>query len=149
MSATARWVIAIVGLLVGNGVAVGVLIATSSAGGAHVIPGYYDRAARYDDALDEARASRALGWRAEVVVDGARIEVRARDRAGAPLLGARVRIEGRSRARAAGELAIDLEAAGDGRYVAPHPPVAGWADVVIAIERDGRRYVQRAVLELP
>nr|MBA3457180.1 FixH family protein [Deltaproteobacteria bacterium] len=64
MSAAAKWTIAIIVLLGGNLVAMVVLATTANREDAQVIPGYYDKAVHYDDTIDEAVRSDALGWSA-------------------------------------------------------------------------------------
>lgn len=91
MSAGTRWIVAIVVLLGGNMVAMGVLLGASRLGAPQVIPAYYEKAVRYNDAIDQAARNRALGWRVtarwagEVVADVV-------DREGVPLVGATVQI---------------------------------------------------------
>ncbi len=93
MTARTRWVGIIVGLLVGNALAVAVLLAMSSGQtGRQVLPDYYERAASWDSAMTEAQASADLGWRAEVVVEGRALTITVVDRAGVPVAGAAVEL---------------------------------------------------------
>ena len=62
MSARARWILAIVGLLGGNLVAMAVLMGAAHSGASQVIPAYYDKAVHYNYALDQAARNRELGW---------------------------------------------------------------------------------------
>ncbi len=91
MSPAVRWISIVVGLLVGNAIAVFVLI--GAAGGdtsRRVLPDYYGRAAHWDDRMAEAAASARLGWRGDLVADGRTLELTLRggDAAGAPAAGA-------------------------------------------------------------
>ncbi len=99
MSAAAKWSIAIVVLLGGNLIAMVVLATTASRDDAQVIPGYYDKAVHYDDTIDEAARSTALGWSTASTLIASTLEVRVTDRAGQVLDGARVRVAGYPRAR--------------------------------------------------
>lgn len=96
MSPGTRWIVAIVGLLTANLLAMGVLMGAAQSGHSQVIPDYYEKAVHYDDAIDQAARNRALGWRVtprwagELVADVV-------DRDGAPLVGAIVTIEKRAR----------------------------------------------------
>lgn len=149
MTAGVRWALAIVGLLAGNAIAMAALLVSANTGGAQVIPAYYDRAAHYDDELDEAARSRALGWRAAVAAEAGAIRVDVTDAAGAPLAGARVRVTGHHRAHAARQLDLEAAAVAPGRYRAPAPARAGRHDLVIEVVRGGDRFVARAVVDVP
>jgi nitrogen fixation protein FixH len=145
-----------VGLLAANAIAGAILLVAATAGHAQVIPAYYERAARYDEEIDQAARNRALGWELAVAVErragGDALTVALRDAArGAPVTGARVTITGYHRARAARELHLTpAEGAGaPGRYQAPAPAGRGHYDLVIAAERGADRFVQRAVVEVP
>ncbi len=92
MSASTRWIVAIVGLLGGNLLAMALLIGAARSDQPKIIPEYYDKAVHYDDAIDQAAKNRALGWQVtprwsgEFVAD-------VRDRDGRPLGGAVVTID--------------------------------------------------------
>jgi nitrogen fixation protein FixH len=143
-----RWAAAIVGLLAANAAAAGVLLVSANAGESQVIPSYYERAARYDDEIEAAARSRALGWRVEVAAAGGALAVEVRDAAGGPVTGARVRVSGHHRAHAARRYELAAAAVGPGRYSAPAPAPAGRHDVAIEIERGEERFVRRAVVEV-
>jgi len=130
-----RWILAIVGLLGGNVVAMLVLMFTSSAHGAQVIPDYYERAAHYDRAIDQAAHSRALGWRIEQ--HGRRIRVV--DAAGVPV--ERVTLAGYPRAHAARRFETPDSRLPDDAH--------GWCDIVVTAERGGDRFEQPLAVELP
>jgi nitrogen fixation protein FixH len=148
MSAATRWTVAIVGLLGGNVLAMAALAVSAQHGTAQVIPGYYDKAVHYDDAIDEAARSRALGWSAEVSVVAGTIEVLVRDRAGAMLSGARVHVDGYQRSVAADRFDVELVSAGEGTYrAALHGRRLGWHDLTIAVEHGGQRFTTRATTE--
>lgn len=136
MSAKLRWIVAIVGLLGGNIVAMLVLVVSSSAhGGAQVIPDYYERAAHYDRTIDQEAANRALGWRVEV----ADRRVTVVDASGRAIEG--ITLAGYPRAHAARRFETR-----DGRV----PPTAhGWLDVTVTAERGGDRFVQQVAVEAP
>src|SRR5512140_625690 len=103
-----KWILAIVGLLVGNILAMSVLIVASHSGGSRVLPQYYDRAVHYDDRIDQEAHNRALAWQIGARIEQGVVTVTARDRAGVPLEGARVTVEGTERAREARTIAGEL-----------------------------------------
>ena len=146
MTARAKWIVAIVGLLAGNVLAMTALAVTASHGHSQVIPAYYERAVHYDDAIDEAARSRALGWHATATLAGGELVVTARDSTGVTLAGARVHVAGYQRAHAGDGFDVELAADGD-RYRAPVPARAGACDIQITIERGGARFVERAAIE--
>jgi nitrogen fixation protein FixH len=118
MTAATRWTLAIVGLLGGNLVAMGLLIGAAHSEAPAIIPQYYEKAARYDDAIDQAASNRALGWRisprwsrtGDFVAD-------VTDRDGKPLVGAVVTIDKRPRSehqrRGLYDLTITVRRGGD------------------------------------
>jgi nitrogen fixation protein FixH len=141
------WVLAIVGLLGANVVAMTVLAVTANNGGTQVIPAYYDKAAHYDDELDRAQASRALGWHAGAGMSGGAIEVVVLDAAGAAIDGASVRVTGYQRAHAAELLDVTLAAVGGGHYRGQVRGRRGWHDLTVLAERAGARYTQHVAIE--
>lgn len=148
MNAATKWMIAIVALLGGNLLAMVYLAVVASNGDTQIIPAYYEQAVNYDQAIDEAARSRALGWSAAAGVSAGTIEVMVRDAAGAELGDARVRVEGYQRAHADERLALDLVEVGGGRYRAPLAAGRlGWHDLLIIVERAGHRFTQRAAVE--
>lgn len=96
MSAGARWILAIVGLLGGNLVAMAVLMGAAGSGPSQVIPAYYDKAVHYNDALDQATRNRELGWHVTPRWNGAFV-ADVVDRDGHQLVGATVDIVSRPR----------------------------------------------------
>ena len=148
MTAATKWTIAIVVLLGRNVSALVALATAANTSKAQIIPDYYDRAAHYDDALDEATRSVATGWTAQVALARTTVEVSARDAAGRPLEGATVRVTGYPRVHAVDALDVSLMARGAGRYaVTLAAPVHGAYDLRVTVERDGQRYVQAASIE--
>lgn len=147
MSAATKWIIAIVGLLAGNIAAMIILATIASATTPGIVPDYYDRAARYDDTIDEAARSRALGWSVEVTIDGGAVEVALRDARASSLDGATVRVSGYPRARATRQFDVMLIAVGQGRYRAALPTTAGVHDVTVVVERGGERFTAQATVE--
>jgi len=144
------WVIAIVAMLGVNVVAMVILAAVANDGGTQVIPAYYDKAAHYDDEIDRARISRALGWHASVVMSGGVIEVVVSDAAGQAIDGATVRVTGYHRAHAADPLDLVLAAAGGGRYrgeLRERLGWPGWHDLTVIAERLCARYTQHVAVE--
>jgi len=136
MTPTLRWIVAIIGLLGGNVIAMTILIVSSGAGGgAQVIPDYYERAAHYDRTIDQEAANRALGWRIEVA--GRRVTVV--DAGGRAI--ERVTLAGYPRAHAAQRFATR-----DGEVPAASH---GWLDVTVTAERGGDRFVQQVAVEAP
>ena len=67
MSAGTRWILIVIGLLLGNAVAVVVLIGSAGGTRGRVLPDYYDRAAAWDDTMAETARSNALGWRGQTL----------------------------------------------------------------------------------
>ena len=147
MTAATRWSLAIVGLLVGNLVAMVVLAVLANRGDDRVIPSYYDRAVHHDDAVDERARSRQLGWTAAVsVIDGI-VTVVVLDPRGDVLRGAHVRVSGFHRAHAGERFELELSS-GEGRYQgALAARRAGVYDLTIVVERDGQRFQHQAVVE--
>jgi len=146
VSAGTRWIAIIVGLLVGNVLATGVLIAVAHSGGSHVLPQYYDRAIHYDDRIDQEARNRALAWQVRASIERGVVTVTVRDRAGVPLEGAAVKVEGVERARDARSIAGELAPTRAGEYRATVGG-RGWIDLTISIDRGGDRYVHQLALE--
>lgn len=147
MTAGSKWLLAIAGLLASNTIAMIVLTVVASNGESQVIPAYYDRAVHFDDEIDRAAASRALGWRAEVAIAGGAIHVVVADAGGSAIEGARVRVTGYQRAHAADAVDVVLAAAGAGHYRGGVAARRGWHDLTVVAERDGARYTQRIAVE--
>lgn len=135
MNPTTKWILAIVGLLAGNMVAMGVLIAASHNGASQVIPQYYDKAVHYDDQIDQAKRNARLGWPVGAVVQGDTLVV-----TGAPD-GATVHVTGYPRAHANRTFAL----AGARAPLPAH----GILDLTISVDRNGDHFVQRQTLEAP
>lgn len=148
MTPRLRWLFAITGLLGVNVVAMVVLAMAANHGGAQVIPSYYDKAAHFDDEIDCARQSRALGWHAGVAMLGGAIEVVVVDAAGHAIDGASVRITGYQRAHAADLLDVALSEVGGGRYRGALRARRGWHDLTVLAERAGARFLQHVAIEV-
>jgi nitrogen fixation protein FixH len=146
MSAGAKWIVAVVGLLAGNVLAGVVLIGAAHHGASRVLDGYYEHAVHYDDAIDEAARDRDLAWHVGVTIDHGVATVTATDANGQPIERAHVQIAGVERAATARSIHGDLAAAGAGAYRAQLGG-AGWIDLAITIERGRDRYVRRFALE--
>lgn len=140
MNATVRWILIIVALLVSNVIAMGFLVLASSTSRAEVIPDYYTKAARFDDAIDQAAKNRALGWTLDVQA-GLSIEVR--DARG-PITGARVHATAVSRAK--GRTTVLELVEREGRYVVAYR-AHGLEDLEIVVERGGERFTAHATIE--
>lgn len=147
MTPRQRWLLAITGLLAGNVIAMVVLAVVANDGGTQVIPAYYERAAHYDDEIDRARASRALGWHAEVAIAAGAIDVTMRDAVGRAVDGARVRITGYQRAHAGEPLDVELVTIGAGHYRGGVRERRGWHDLTVAADRGGDHYVEHVAVE--
>lgn len=148
MSAAKKWTIAILVLLGGNLAAMVVLATTATRDDAQVIPGYYEKAVRFDDTIDEASRSAALGWSAAPTLIASTIEVRVTDRDGNALAGARVRVAGYPRARAVDRIESDLVASAPGVYrAAVSGERRGIHDLTITVEREGQRFTQQTTVE--
>ena len=149
MTAKRQWVLAIVGLLGGNALAmVLLLVSARSGGGAQVIPNYYERAARFDDTLDQAARNRALGWKIAVAIEGDTVTIDARGSTGAPLAGARVRVAGHHRSQVAHGFELEAAAIVPGRHRAVVPGPIGHHDLTIAVEHGGARFVESATVDV-
>jgi nitrogen fixation protein FixH len=142
-----RWRFAIVGLLGGNVLAMVILAITANNGGTQVIPGYYAKAARYDDEMARSVVSQALGWHAEVAMTRGTIDVTVADAAGHAIDGAQIRVTGYQRAHASEPIDVVLLAVGPGRYRAGVRERRGWHDLVVVADRGGAHYTQHVVVE--
>jgi nitrogen fixation protein FixH len=92
----------------------------------------YDRGRAYNHVLEEAARQDALGWRAQVALDGEVLSVSITDREGLPVGG---RVEGvLLRPLEGAELALDFAAAGPGRFIAfAHAPGKGQWEARLAL----------------
>ena len=135
MSPTTKWIVAIVGLLGGNMIAMGVLIAASHDGGSQVIPAYYDKAVHYDDQIDQAARNARLGWPISASIDRDALVI-----TGAPA-GAEIHVTGYARAHADRVFAL----------AGPRAPLPahGVLDLTITVDRGGDHFVQHQALEVP
>lgn len=148
MSPGTRWILIIVGLLVGNVVMMGVLVAASTSSRPAIIPGYYDRAVAYNGELEAAAVSRQLGWQVSATLEAGHLTVTARDVTGAPIRGARVRVIGVPRARASARFEIALaEAPEVRRYIGSHAGPSGLHDLEVHLDRGGDHFLARLVVE--
>lgn len=148
MKASVKWTVAIVALLAGNVIAMVTLAMIANTSNAQIIPDYYERAAHYDHALDEATRSVATGWTSEATLAATSITVTLRDAAGEPLDGARLEVTGYPRAHAARTLAVTLQPLGAGRYTAALPvPAYGRHDLKIVAELASQRFVEQVTIE--
>jgi nitrogen fixation protein FixH len=146
MSAKTNWTLAILGLLGGNLLAMGIIAFTAHAKQAQIIPAYDVAAAHHDDTMAEAERSHALGWSATVEIRAGMAVVRVVDATGAALRDARVRVLGYPRAHAIDRIEVALVALGDGTHQAPLR-ATGWHDLTIVVERGDEAFSQRAVVE--
>jgi len=144
-----RWILFVIGLLAGNVVAVVILMTSAgSAGPDRVLPAYYERAAHYDDVLDEERDSALLGWTAVAAIDAGAVEVSLRDAAGGPVRGAHVDVTGYHRAHAGSPIAVGLIEVAPGVYRAAIPRArAGWWDLTIKSSQGHLGHVARMAVE--
>jgi nitrogen fixation protein FixH len=141
-----KWIAGIVGLLAANVIAMAILAVTANTGKAQVIPAYYDQALKYDDVIDDAARSRALGWNVEASIVGGTFEVVVRDATGATIEGATTKVKGYQRTRA--DAPFDLVLAGTGPYRAALPTTStGWYDVAIVVGRGRDRFTRKLSIE--
>lgn len=147
MTPAMRWWLVISGLLVGNALAMVLLAVIAGDGGTQVIPAYYDRAVHFDDEIDRASASRALGWHAEVAIAAGQIDVTMSDGSGHPVDDARVRVTGYQRAHAGEPVDVELARVGGGHYRAGLRERRGWHDLTVVAERGDAHYQQRVAVE--
>jgi nitrogen fixation protein FixH len=140
-----KWIVGIVGLLAANVIAMMILAISANDGKAQVIPAYYDQALRYDNVLDDAAKSRALGWKVDAsIVDGS-LEVVVRDAAGAAITDATAKAKGYQRTHA--EAPFDVALSGQPYRAALPTASTGWYDVVIVVERGRDRFTQKLSIE--
>lgn len=125
MTSATKWILAIVGLLAANLLAMAILIGAAQSGRSRVIPDYYQRATHYDDAIAQAATNRALGWHVTARWDNG-IAVDVTDRDGAPLRDARIHVTSQTR--------TDRQ-------------VGGIHDVTIVVEKGGARYVEHTTVD--
>jgi nitrogen fixation protein FixH len=143
-----RWVVAIVGLLAVNVIATIILATVANNGGTQVIPGYYDRAVHYDDAIAQAAHARALGWQVTTTANAGVLEVDVRDAKGTPVTDAHVSLTGYARAHASHTIAVELASSGQGRYLsATGATGTGWHDFALVIARGSDRLDRRVSIE--
>lgn len=147
MTAPVKWIVAIVGLLAANVIAMVVLAVLANNGTNQVIPDYYAKAAHYDDEMARSSVSQALGWNVVVVLANGWIEVAVSDAAGKPLDGAAVRVTGYQRAHASEPLDQVLARARPGHYRAASHVRAGWYDVTAFVTSGAAHYTQHVVVE--
>jgi nitrogen fixation protein FixH len=124
-----------------------ILATVATVGHSEVIPDYYEQAAHYDDTLAEAAASRTLGWHVEATLVDGELSVSARDAAGSPLAAAEVRVTGYARAHARERLDVGLVAASAGEYRGRADLTLGLHDLVISVDRAGKHYVRRVLVD--
>jgi nitrogen fixation protein FixH len=147
MTASRTWILAIVGLLAANVVAMAILAVLAHHGTSQVIPDYYAKAAHYDDEMARSAASQALGWQVRVTIVDGSTYVTVSDAAGRPLDGAQVRVTGYHRAHAAALLDQVLVPGGPGHYRADSHARPGWYDLTALVTAGGARYTQHVVVE--
>jgi nitrogen fixation protein FixH len=148
MTASSKWILAIVGLLAANVIAMVILAVIANNGTNQVIPDYYAKAAHYDDEMARSSVSQALGWHVVVVIAGGSIDVIASDAAGQPLEGAQVRVTGYQRAHAADPLDQVLATAGPGHYRAASHARPGQYDLTALVTSGTARYTRHVVVEV-
>lgn len=146
MSARRNWTLAIIGLLGGNLISMGIIAFIAHRDQAQIIPAYDVQAANYDREIDEAERSRAIGWSASAALLAGVVEVRVVDANGVALGDARVRVRGYPLAHAVDRIDIELLALGGGLYQAPLR-AAGRYDLTIHVDRAGVQFSQRAAVE--
>lgn len=146
------WIGAVLGLLVANAAAMGILVAAAGADSSHhVVDDYYRKALAWDQEMAAERASRELGWTGRLAVDGdGAVELRLTDAAGAPITGATVRASGFHRAAAGDPVHLELAEVAPGHYRGrPVRTRAGIHELRVSAERGSARWRQAAVVDLP
>jgi len=147
MTASRKWILAIVGLLAANVIAMVALAVAANNGSNQVIPDYYAKAAHYDDEMSRAATSQALGWHVAVSIAHGAIDVAVSDAAGKPIEGAEVRVAGYQRAHAGDAIDQALASGGGGHYRAASPARTGRYDLTASVTSGGARYTQHVVVE--
>lgn len=150
MSPGTRWVAIIVGLLVGNAIAVVLLVGVSSGEARRrVLPDYYQRAVAWDSTMAAARASADLGWQVGVDAQGREVTITVVDRGRAPVTDATVRLTAVPRGRVDATVAGAAVAVAPGVYrVALVGERGGLHDVALRIERGAEAFMDERVVEL-
>jgi len=135
VNAATKWILAIVGLLAGNMIAMGILIAASHDGGSQVIPAYYDKAVHYDDQIDQAARNARLGWPIAASIEHDALVI-----SGAPA-GADIHVTGYARAHADRTFAL----------AGPRVPLPahGWLDLTITVVRGADQFIRHQAIEAP
>jgi len=136
VSASTKWISAIVGLLLANVVAMGILIGAANAGRSHILPDYYQRAVHYNDTIDQAARNQALGWSVDAKLNDHTARVVVRDRSGVEITDAKIDVIGAARARGGHGFA------GLGTRVEP-----GIYDLTITITRGDAMFVEHVAAE--
>jgi nitrogen fixation protein FixH len=145
-----RWILIVVGLLVGNAVAAFALIGYAGGDTARrVVPHYYERAVAYDETMAAEAASAKLGWTTDVQVRGREVELTVRDHAGAPVAGATAVVRALPRAHADEQAEVTLVAVGPGVYRAAVPGVRpGLHELALSVALGDQRWVGDQVVDL-
>ena len=135
MSASTKWIAAIVGLLAANVLAMSILIAASHRGSSQVIAAYDDKAEHYDDEIEQAKHNAQLGWPVVASADRGVLTV-----SGAPA-GAVVHVTGYPRAHADRVFS----------FTGPSAPLPahGILDVTIVVDRGSDHFAQKQVVDAP
>jgi nitrogen fixation protein FixH len=143
-----RWILIVLALLVGNVLAVVLLItAAGPASADRVVPDYYERAAAFDRELAAERDSAELGWVTDVQIGGGAIEVKLYDRAGTPVVGARLEVTGHHRAHAATSSTVAPAEVTPGTYRAALTATPGLWDVTVRGARGHESHVAHTTVE--
>jgi len=147
MTPRSTWVLAIVGLLGANVVAMVILAVAANNGTNQVIPDYYAKAAHYDDEMASSATSQALGWHVALVIAGGTIDAELRDATGQALPGATVRVTGYQRAHASDRFDVALAMTSPGHYRGATREHRGWYDLVAVVDSAGAHYTQHLAVE--
>ena len=147
MSASTKWITAIVGLLAANVIAMVILATVANVGHSEVIPDYYAKAAHYDDEMAQAVVNQRLAWRVDARIIGGELAVEVHDAAGRPIDGARLVVSGAPRTHAASRFELAPLPREAGRYTVAADDYPGVHDLTIVVERGGDRFVARAVVD--
>lgn len=150
------WPMIVVGLLVTQVGLCAVAVYLANADGSFAVePDYYEKALRWNEVADQARANERLGWRTETAIVRAEpasepeLRVRLRNADDAALDGAAVEAEIFHHASSGTRFTLDLAPRGDGLYAAPVPePRHGLWEVRLTVKRGPERFTRTDEVEL-
>ncbi len=142
------WIGLVIGLLLGNAAAMGVLLAKAGDTSQRVLPDYYRRAVAWDETAAARRASAALGWSVEASLDGVGALVSLVDATGAPIRNAHVAVAVRPRSRADHVRSARLQEISAGHYQGALPLAQpGLQELELTAKRGADTFLYTTVIQ--